>query len=185
MNSSVWAIWAALAVREKNGFEFFWATFEGGFFKFLRSKKNFKTNFLKNYKGFLVHTLQSLGVFLPTKSWKNHPQKLLRKTQIHFFPYCPELPKRPKQNNLCSKMWSIDQLYIELGAVQKLYLKNQMILWIRLQFDERNLHIPKDAAHFQTPKIFNQILWKKINMKEERMKRLIHPRSLKVETTCE
>ena len=24
--------------------------------------------------------------FLPTKGWKNHPQKLLRKTQIHFFP---------------------------------------------------------------------------------------------------
>ena len=24
-------------------------------------------------------------IFLPTKSWKNHPQKLLRKTQIHFF----------------------------------------------------------------------------------------------------
>jgi hypothetical protein len=23
---------------------------------------------------------------LPSKSWKNHPQKLLRKTQIHFFP---------------------------------------------------------------------------------------------------
>ena len=23
--------------------------------------------------------------FLSTKSWKNHPQKLLRKTQIHFF----------------------------------------------------------------------------------------------------
>ena len=23
--------------------------------------------------------------FLPTKCWKNHPQKLLRKTQIHFF----------------------------------------------------------------------------------------------------
>ena len=34
--------------------------------------------------------------FLPTKSWKNHPKKLLRKTQIHFFPYCPELPKWPK-----------------------------------------------------------------------------------------
>ena len=26
-----------------------------------------------------------LSLFLPTKSWKNHPQKLLRKTQIHFF----------------------------------------------------------------------------------------------------
>jgi hypothetical protein len=24
-------------------------------------------------------------IILPTKSWKNHPQKLLRKTQIHFF----------------------------------------------------------------------------------------------------
>ena len=24
--------------------------------------------------------------FLPSKSWKNHPQKLLRIPQIHFFP---------------------------------------------------------------------------------------------------
>ena len=24
-------------------------------------------------------------MFLPTKTWKKHPQKLLRKTQIHFF----------------------------------------------------------------------------------------------------
>ena len=32
-----------------------------------------------------------------------------------FFPYCPELPKRPKQNNLCIKMWLIYQLCIELG----------------------------------------------------------------------
>ena len=28
---------------------------------------------------------KNLKFFLPTKSWKNHPQKLLRKTQIHFF----------------------------------------------------------------------------------------------------
>ena len=28
---------------------------------------------------------KKLNFFLPTKSWKNHPQKLLRKTQIHFF----------------------------------------------------------------------------------------------------
>jgi hypothetical protein len=27
------------------------------------------------------------------KKLKSNPQKLLRKTQIHFFPYCPELPK--------------------------------------------------------------------------------------------
>ena len=38
---------------------------------------------------FLVRTLQcfqkKFKIFLLTKSWKNHPQKLLRKTQIHFF----------------------------------------------------------------------------------------------------
>ena len=28
---------------------------------------------------------------------------------------CPELPKRPKQKNSCSKMWLIDHLYIKLG----------------------------------------------------------------------
>ena len=32
-----------------------------------------------------------------------------------FFPYCPELPIRPKQKNSCSKMWLINQLYIKLG----------------------------------------------------------------------
>ena len=55
MNSSVWAIWAELAVRKKSGFEFSWATFEGGFFNFLWEKKTKKT------------------------------QKLFRKTQDHFF----------------------------------------------------------------------------------------------------
>ena len=28
---------------------------------------------------------KKLSFFLPTKNWKNHPQKLLRKTQIHSF----------------------------------------------------------------------------------------------------
>ena len=38
--------------------------------------------------------------FCPQKVEKNHPQKLLRKTQIHLFsPYCPDLPKQPKQKN--------------------------------------------------------------------------------------
>ena len=52
---------------------------------------------------------------MTTKSWKNHPQKLLRTPQIHFFSSLPWLPKRPKQKNSCSKMWPIEQLYIELG----------------------------------------------------------------------
>ena len=48
-------------------------------------------------------------IFLPSNSWKKHPQKLHRKTQIHFFSL---LPAQPKQKNSCSKMWPIDQLYI-------------------------------------------------------------------------
>ena len=56
---------------------------------------------------------------LPTKIWKNHPQKLLRIPQIHFFPLLPAQPKWPKQKNSCSKMWPIDQLYIELGSGPK------------------------------------------------------------------
>ena len=35
---------------------------------------------------------------------------------LFFLKYCPELPKRPKQKNSCSKMWLIDQLYVKLGC---------------------------------------------------------------------
>ena len=52
--------------------------------------------------------LKILKFLLTTKSWKNHPQKLLRIPQIHFFSLLPWLPKRPKQKNSCSKMWPID-----------------------------------------------------------------------------
>jgi hypothetical protein len=31
-----------------------------------------------------------------------------------FFPYCPELPKQPKERNSW-RMWLIDRLYIKLG----------------------------------------------------------------------
>ena len=51
-----------------------------------------------------IMLLKKIKFFLPTKSWKNHTQKLLSKPQIHFFSLLPWLPKRPKQ------MWSIDQL---------------------------------------------------------------------------
>ena len=103
MNSSVWAVWAAQGSKEKKVdlsfseqlLRVFFSTFCGQIFFFNLKKK-----------------------FLPTKCWKNHPQKLLRKTQIHFFfPYCPELPKRPKQKNSSSKLWLIDQPYIELGNI--------------------------------------------------------------------
>ena len=67
--------------------------------------------------------------------------------------------------------------------IPSLDLTHQMILKIKLPCGGRNLHIPKDAALFQTPKMFNQIPLRRIKLKEESMKRLVHPRSLKVETT--
>ena len=36
------AVWAVRALRKKSGFEVFKATFEGGFFNFLWSKKNYE-----------------------------------------------------------------------------------------------------------------------------------------------
>ena len=44
----------------------------------------------------------------PSKVAQNNSNPLL-------FSLLPELPKRPKQKNSCSKMWPIDQLYMELG----------------------------------------------------------------------
>ena len=62
MNSSVWVVWAAKG-SEEFFFEYFWPTFEAVFSTFHCQKK----------------------IFLAVKSWKKHPQKLLRKTQIYFF----------------------------------------------------------------------------------------------------
>ena len=47
---------------------------------------------------------------------KTHSKLAKRNNQIEFvFPYCLELPKRPKQKISCYKMWLIEQLYIKLG----------------------------------------------------------------------
>ena len=58
-----------------------------------------------------------IKIWVPTNSWKNHAIKSC--LEILFFHNCPELPKPPKQKNLCSKMWLIDQLYIKLGILCK------------------------------------------------------------------
>jgi hypothetical protein len=54
---------------------------------------------------------KNLNFFWPPKVEKN-----TLKSCSDFFSLLPWLPKRPKQKNLCSKMWPIDQLYIELGV---------------------------------------------------------------------
>ena len=39
--------------------------------------------------------------FLPTKSWKNHHQKLLRKPQIHFFSLLPWAAQMAQREEFC------------------------------------------------------------------------------------
>ena len=54
--------------------------------------------------------------FFAHKKLKKPPSNVAQKNSNPlFFPYCPELPKWPKQKNSCSKLWLIDQWYIELG----------------------------------------------------------------------
>ena len=47
---------------------------------------------------------------------KKPPSKVAQKNSNPLFPLLPAQPKWPKQKNSCSKMWPIDQLYIELGS---------------------------------------------------------------------
>ena len=46
-----------------------------------------------------------------------------------IFSLLPWLPKRPKEKNSCSKMWPIDQLYIELGLNLKRRW-NPLLVWL-------------------------------------------------------
>ena len=57
------------------------------FFKlFLKKTTKFIKYILCNFSMRMLKCfLKKFKFFLPTKSWKNHPQKLLRITQIHFF----------------------------------------------------------------------------------------------------
>ena len=58
-------------------------------------------NFKKVFKFLFAHKK------LKKITLKNCSEKL----KSTFFSLLPELPKRPKQKNLCSKMWPIDQLF--------------------------------------------------------------------------
>ena len=53
--------------------------------------------------------------FFPQKVEKPPSQVAQNNSYLLFFSLMPELQKRPKQKNSCSKMWPIEQLYIELG----------------------------------------------------------------------
>ena len=85
-----------------------------------------------------------------------------------FLPSCPELLKRPKQKNSCSKLWFIDQLYEELGCYLKcsfLHLltvsesESEIILFFVVSFDFKqqcNLDLVTLLASAKTvPKLHN------------------------------
>jgi hypothetical protein len=69
----------------------------------------------------LQHFQKKINFFFVHKKLKKHPQKLLRKTQIHFFPLLPELPelpKQPKQKNSCvSARFPVDYGCFHISAV--------------------------------------------------------------------
>ena len=51
--------------------------------------------------------------FCPQKVGKNTLKSCPEKLKSTFFSLLPAQPKQPKQKNSCSKMWPIDQLYID------------------------------------------------------------------------
>ena len=55
----------------------------------------------------------------PPKVEKTTHQSCSEKLKSTFFPLLPAQPKWPKQKNSYSKMWLIDQLYIELGLEEQ------------------------------------------------------------------
>ena len=64
----------------------------------------------------LQYFSKNFSFFCPQKVEKTTLKSCSEKLKSTFFPYCPELPKRPNQKNSCSIMWLIEQLYIELGV---------------------------------------------------------------------
>ena len=61
---------------------------------------------------------KKIEVFFCPQKVEKKPSKVAQKNSNPlFFSLLPAQPKQPKQKNSCSKMWSIDQLYIELGFI--------------------------------------------------------------------
>ena len=59
--------------------------------------------------------LSKINFFCTQKVEKTTLKSCSEELKSTFFPYCPKLPKGPKQKTSWSKIWLIDQLYIELG----------------------------------------------------------------------
>ena len=116
-----------------------------------------------------MRTLQSLKrilkIFLPTKSRKNHPQKLLRIPQIHLFPYCPDCPNSPTMQipfNISVDKWSFGfpkNIYIfgntnNIMKDNKLNLKNGTIRLSKMHrksIDYHSYSMILSVPNYETP----------------------------------
>ena len=103
-------------------------------------------------------------MFLPTKSWKTFLKSCSEKLNSTFFPYYPELPERLKQKNSCSKMWLIDQLFIELGHSNYYWWKD------RQSYNFLHILLTGSKNQFRIHTFFNHVycFWIKNNNKQER-----------------
>ena len=78
----------------------------------LSSKQN-NQNYQKNVETFYNVFKKKNHFFCPQKVEKNTLKSCPEKLKSTFFSLLPAQPKQPKQKNSCSKMWPIDQLYID------------------------------------------------------------------------
>ena len=76
---------------------------------------------IKNTKKNVETFYNVFKIFFALKKLKKHPQKLSRKTQVHFFSLL-HWAAQTAQTEECSELWLIDQLYIELGSFHHQYL---------------------------------------------------------------
>ena len=97
-------------------------------FKF-SNKKYFSHLYIKQ-----LFSLDAKIFFLVSENLKKTPSKVA-KNKLILFPYCPELPKWPKQKNLCSKMWLIDQMHIKLGIQQPIPKITNLTFFLSEKFD--------------------------------------------------
>ena len=125
------------------------------FFSTFRGQKNILCNFLVQL---LKYFLKSFKFFFAHKKLKNTLKSCSENSNPRFFSLLPELPKRPKQKDLCSKMWLIDQLFIELG--QKITKSNKNNLLFHGYKCGIHCFIFDWIAFFINPKTKNAVNWK-------------------------
>ena len=101
-------------------------------------KKKYKSHFVLFFNADAKIFLRKIKKtkILPTKSWKKPPSKVAQNSSNPlFFPYCPDCPNGPNRSTYsCSKMWSIDLLYIEVVEKWAFFTIGEKNFWNKILF---------------------------------------------------